>query len=195
VPKPQDGAANERYVVVIVQEITACLSSSVSNIQVLSGHPSLQEVTSWAVDRVVDAGCGVHSQMFSPVLSNFICTRFSQFDIHDLRYLECDKNESTIPKAGWHHEWCIREKDLQRQVSPGKWLPCFQRTQDRGAIEGPKGYWKSGRGRETDSTDSHTEEHLERMKFGVATARRGRIEPHDVMITLLPSRLLKTIKR
>jgi DNA polymerase (family 10) len=45
------------------------------------------------------------------------------------------------------------------------------------------------------STDAHMDEHLGWMKFGVATARRGWIEPQDVINTLPLSRLLKTIKR
>jgi DNA polymerase (family 10) len=45
------------------------------------------------------------------------------------------------------------------------------------------------------STDAHMNTHLEWMRFGVATARRGWIEPHDVINTLPLSRLLKTIKR
>lgn len=45
------------------------------------------------------------------------------------------------------------------------------------------------------STDAHTDIHLGWMKFGVATARRGWIEPHDVVNTLTLSRLLKFLGR
>lgn len=41
------------------------------------------------------------------------------------------------------------------------------------------------------STDAHTDAHLGWMKFGVATARRGWIEPHDVVNTLTLSILPK----
>ncbi|MFQ6032134.1 MAG: PHP domain-containing protein, partial [Candidatus Zixiibacteriota bacterium] len=41
------------------------------------------------------------------------------------------------------------------------------------------------------STDTHSDAHLEWMKFGVATARRGWIEPQDVINTLPLSKLLK----
>jgi DNA polymerase (family 10) len=41
------------------------------------------------------------------------------------------------------------------------------------------------------STDAHTDSHLAWMKFGVATARRGWIEPPDVVNTLTLSDLLK----
>lgn len=41
------------------------------------------------------------------------------------------------------------------------------------------------------STDAHRNAHLEWMKFGVATARRGWIEPQDVINTLPLSKLLK----
>jgi len=45
------------------------------------------------------------------------------------------------------------------------------------------------------STDAHMVVHLGWMKFGVATARRGWIEPHDVVNTLTLSRLLKFLGR
>ncbi len=45
------------------------------------------------------------------------------------------------------------------------------------------------------STDAHTDIHLGWMKFGVATARRGWIEPHDVVNTLTLKRLLKFLGR
>lgn len=41
------------------------------------------------------------------------------------------------------------------------------------------------------STDAHTDVHLRWMKFGVATARRGWIEPHDVVNTLTLSEFLE----
>jgi DNA polymerase (family 10) len=41
------------------------------------------------------------------------------------------------------------------------------------------------------STDAHADAHLEWMKFGVATARRGWIEPQDVINTLPLSKFLK----
>jgi DNA polymerase (family 10) len=41
------------------------------------------------------------------------------------------------------------------------------------------------------STDAHTTGHLEWIKFGVATARRGWIEPPDVVNTLALSDLLR----
>ena len=41
------------------------------------------------------------------------------------------------------------------------------------------------------STDAHADAHLEWMKFGVATARRGWIEPKDVINTVPLTRLLK----
>jgi DNA polymerase (family 10) len=41
------------------------------------------------------------------------------------------------------------------------------------------------------STDAHADTHLEWMKFGVATARRGWIEPEDVINTLPVSKLLR----
>jgi DNA polymerase (family 10) len=43
------------------------------------------------------------------------------------------------------------------------------------------------------STDAHADAHLEWMKFGVATARRGWIEPQDVINTLPLSKLLKLL--
>lgn len=43
------------------------------------------------------------------------------------------------------------------------------------------------------STDAHMNEHLAWMTFGVATARRGWIEPQDVINTLPLSRLLKSL--
>ena len=45
------------------------------------------------------------------------------------------------------------------------------------------------------STDAHMDQHLEWMKFGVATARRGWIEPQDVINTLPLSKLLKALPR
>ncbi|MBW1675508.1 MAG: hypothetical protein JRJ79_02645 [Deltaproteobacteria bacterium] len=45
------------------------------------------------------------------------------------------------------------------------------------------------------STDAHMDVHLEWMKFGVATARRGWIEPQDVLNTLTLSQLLKFLGR
>ena len=45
------------------------------------------------------------------------------------------------------------------------------------------------------STDAHMDQHLEWMKFGVATARRGWIEPQDVINTLPLSKLLKCLPR
>ena len=45
------------------------------------------------------------------------------------------------------------------------------------------------------STDAHADAHLEWMKFGMATARRGWIEPQDVINTLPVSRLLKLLRR
>ncbi len=43
------------------------------------------------------------------------------------------------------------------------------------------------------STDAHRTEHLEWMKFGVATARRGWIEAQDVINTVPLSKLLKSL--
>jgi DNA polymerase (family 10) len=43
------------------------------------------------------------------------------------------------------------------------------------------------------STDAHADAHLEWMEFGVATARRGWIEPQDVINTLPLSKLLKLL--
>jgi DNA polymerase (family 10) len=43
------------------------------------------------------------------------------------------------------------------------------------------------------STDAHADAHLEWMKFGVATAKRGWIEPGDVINTLPMSKLLKLL--
>ncbi len=43
------------------------------------------------------------------------------------------------------------------------------------------------------STDAHADAHLEWMKFGVATAKRGWIEPQDVINTLPLSKLLKLL--
>jgi len=43
------------------------------------------------------------------------------------------------------------------------------------------------------STDAHADAHLEWMKFGVATARRGWIEPEDVINALPLSKLLKLL--
>ncbi len=43
------------------------------------------------------------------------------------------------------------------------------------------------------STDAHSTAHLEWMKFGVATARRGWIEPRDVINTMPLTRLLKLL--
>jgi DNA polymerase (family 10) len=45
------------------------------------------------------------------------------------------------------------------------------------------------------STDAHRTEHLEWMTFGVATARRGWIEPQDVINTLPLSKLRKLLHR
>jgi DNA polymerase (family 10) len=45
------------------------------------------------------------------------------------------------------------------------------------------------------STDAHMDEHLEWMTFGVATARRGWIEPEDVVNTLSLSKLLTYFTR
>ena len=45
------------------------------------------------------------------------------------------------------------------------------------------------------STDAHADAHLEWMKFGVATARRGWIEPQDVISTLPVAKLLKFFTR
>ncbi len=45
------------------------------------------------------------------------------------------------------------------------------------------------------STDAHMDIHLEWIKFGVATARRGWIEPQDVLNTLTLSQLLKFLGR
>jgi DNA polymerase (family 10) len=44
------------------------------------------------------------------------------------------------------------------------------------------------------STDAHADTHLEWMKFGVATARRGWIEPQDVINTLPVSKLLRLLR-
>jgi len=44
------------------------------------------------------------------------------------------------------------------------------------------------------STDAHLDTHLEWMMFGVATARRGWIEPHDVINTLPLPELLKLLE-
>jgi DNA polymerase (family 10) len=44
------------------------------------------------------------------------------------------------------------------------------------------------------STDAHGENHLDWITFGVATARRGWIEPEDVINTLPLSKLLKWLK-
>jgi DNA polymerase (family 10) len=44
------------------------------------------------------------------------------------------------------------------------------------------------------STDAHADVHLEWMKFGVATAKRGWIEPEDVINTLTLSKLLKLLR-
>ena len=41
------------------------------------------------------------------------------------------------------------------------------------------------------STDAQTDTHLEWMKFGVATARRGWIEPQDVINMIPLAKLLK----
>jgi DNA polymerase (family 10) len=43
------------------------------------------------------------------------------------------------------------------------------------------------------STDAHRTEHFEWMTFGVATARRGWIEPQDVVNTLPLLKLLKLL--
>jgi len=45
------------------------------------------------------------------------------------------------------------------------------------------------------STDAHMDRHLDWMKFGLATARRGWIEPEDVINTLPLSKLLKSLPR
>jgi len=45
------------------------------------------------------------------------------------------------------------------------------------------------------STDAHSAAHLEWMSFGVATARRGWLEPKDVVNTLPLKQLLKTLGR
>lgn len=45
------------------------------------------------------------------------------------------------------------------------------------------------------STDAHMDVHLEWMKFGVATARRGWIEPNDVINTLTLPKLFKLLGR
>jgi DNA polymerase (family 10) len=45
------------------------------------------------------------------------------------------------------------------------------------------------------STDAHADAHLEWIKFGVATAKRGWIEPEDVINTLPLSKLLKFLSR
>jgi DNA polymerase (family 10) len=44
------------------------------------------------------------------------------------------------------------------------------------------------------STDSHRIRHLDMMHFGIATARRGWLEPRDVVNTLPLNRLLKLLK-
>ena len=44
-------------------------------------------------------------------------------------------------------------------------------------------------------TDAHMDVHLEWMRFGVATARRGWIEPQDVLNTMPLSQLLETLAR
>jgi DNA polymerase (family 10) len=44
------------------------------------------------------------------------------------------------------------------------------------------------------STDAHRDKHLDWISFGIATARRGWIEPGDVINTLSLSRLLKWLK-
>ena len=45
------------------------------------------------------------------------------------------------------------------------------------------------------STDAHADAHLEWMKFGVATARRGWIESEDVVNTLPLTRLLRLLNK
>ena len=45
------------------------------------------------------------------------------------------------------------------------------------------------------STDSHSVDQLENMRFGVAVARRGWLTPSDVLNTLSLDALLKTIKK
>jgi len=45
------------------------------------------------------------------------------------------------------------------------------------------------------STDAHLKDHLEWMTFGLATARRGWLEPKDVINTYSLSRLLKLFGR
>ena len=45
------------------------------------------------------------------------------------------------------------------------------------------------------STDAHADAHLEWIKFGVATARRGWIEPEDVINTLPLTRLLRLLSK
>jgi DNA polymerase (family 10) len=45
------------------------------------------------------------------------------------------------------------------------------------------------------STDAHRDVHLDWMKFGVATARRGWIEPRDVVNSLSFSELMKFLGR
>ena len=44
-------------------------------------------------------------------------------------------------------------------------------------------------------TDTHVLEELKSMRYGVATARRGWLEPSDVLNTLPATKLLKTLKR
>jgi len=44
------------------------------------------------------------------------------------------------------------------------------------------------------STDAHWDEHLDWIKFGISTARRGWIEPEDVINTLTLPKLLKWLK-
>lgn len=50
-------------------------------------------------------------------------------------------------------------------------------------------------GRIAISTDAHRDAHLEWMIFGLATARRGWIEPKDVINTWNLSKLLKFLRR
>ena len=45
------------------------------------------------------------------------------------------------------------------------------------------------------STDAHRDRHLDWIDFGIATARRGWIEPDDVINALPPSKLLKWLRR
>jgi len=44
------------------------------------------------------------------------------------------------------------------------------------------------------STDAHRPEHLKLMRYGVITARRGWLEKKDVLNTLPPEKLLKSLR-